>query len=187
MFMKRDDPIFDLLHKADSSAPPAPRIDDLPRAVFRRHRRRRAVRAASLITCLVLLACSGVFLVQRTQTRQLVIATQPSPIDTRAIELAAIDANIERHVRTADLLVAGEKRRQSRDRTQRSLEREDAIDMIQDQRNRAGLTLVSQGDRLNQQLQRSDDAVEVYRRAVELFPNTPAATIAAERLDRMKT
>ncbi len=182
--MKRDDPIFALLHKADASAPQMPRIEDLPHAVIRRHRCRRIVRSGSLLGCLVVMICAGALFVQQMQSPQLTSTTRPS---SENLALAALNADVELHARTAKFLVAGEKRRASLDRSRRSIARDDAIDVIQDERNRAGLTLVSHADRMNQQSQRADDAAEIYRRAMVLFPDTAAATIAAQRLEQLKT
>src|SRR5690606_28656263 len=50
---------------------------------------------------------------------------------------------------------------------------------------RAAQTLVAQGDRLLHELKLSRAARQRYRRAVELYPETPSAGVARWRLRRM--
>lgn len=188
LLMMHEDPLFNLLRDADGSAPPlTARRDGLSARVFRGYRRRRIVRSSGAVVLLLIMISSGAVLVQRVETSHIVHTTPAADIQTENPALIALDANVQLHTRTAELLVAGERRRQVIDRSQRSLTRDDALEVIQQQRNRAGLTLISQADRIGADPGRSEDAAEVYRRTIELFPNTPAASIAVRRLAQIKT
>ena len=58
-----------------------------------------------------------------------------------------------------------------------------ALDRISGQRQRAAMTLWLDARRIEQDGNRPDRAAEVYRRVVDLFPDTPAAELARQRLD----
>jgi TolA-binding protein len=51
----------------------------------------------------------------------------------------------------------------------------------------AALTLVGQADRLRDLLQRRDDALATYRRAAALFPETPSAAVARQRIEQLES
>ena len=53
-------------------------------------------------------------------------------------------------------------------------------------RAQAAVTLVSQADRLRDRLARPDDALAAYRRAAELFPDTPSAAVARQRIRQLE-
>jgi hypothetical protein len=125
----------------------------------------------------------SIFLQHRTGD---IAVTAPSTSDHHAQPLR-LASDVDLHARTADILLAGEKRRASLDRSRLTLSQNDAIDSIQQQRNRTALLLISQADRQGAQSPRDPQAADGYRRTIELFPETPAATIAAERLRQIRT
>lgn len=180
------DSLFKLLRDADSAI--VPTLDeDLVRSVYRRHRLRQATRATAAVCLVAAVGIGTALFMQSNPTPQpRLVTSQPARVSAPDMQLIALEAELDLHTRTADLLLAGERRRQSIQKSQRTLDQEDALDDIQRQRNRAALTLVSQGDRMAAQPERTTEAVEAYRRTIELFPDTSAATIAAERLAQLE-
>ena len=67
-----------------------------------------------------------------------------------------------------------------------SLSRTDPREEIRQQKNQFALTRVSEADRLADHPQRADEATRIYRQTIELFPGTPAADIAASRLEQLQ-
>jgi hypothetical protein len=190
------DALYNLLHDADRSAPAAPAhaVRELTKRVYRRRQRRRIGRGAAIAATLVLMAISPL-IVQHLRPQQLARHDRPhddagAPRDRRTgsaqAELASLDTAIARHAQTADLLVAVEKRRATRDKNILLLAREDrTITQVQQQREQAARTLLGEAERLNAHSPGSSEAAQMYRRAIELFPDTSAATVAQRRLQQL--
>ena len=184
-----NDPLFNLLKHADASDVSVPRaIADLPQRVYRRHRRRQVIRSSAVAALLLSVALSGLVL-QRIDTRQVVIVeptTQPQqPRPEPEIQFVVLGAAADLHTRTADLLRAGERRRDVMERSQATLSRVDPAVLIRREKNQFALSRVSEADRLSDHPDRADDAIKIYRQTIELFPDTPAANIAAKRLEHI--
>jgi hypothetical protein len=173
-----------LLREADQSALGGARqVEDLSERVFRRHRRRRVTRAVSVSAVLGLVACTTAVLLQSPPTTTV---QKPTRVQVDNLEVLWIDADIEKHARAADVLEAGERRRNAAGRRSPTPRSADILLTIDDERNRAALTLVSQADRLIEIPTSATDAIDIYRHVVELFPNSPAALVAARRLEQIR-
>lgn len=183
-----NDPLRNLLMDADArAATPGRLVPDLPQRVYRRHRRKRIIRSGALVVLLLSVALSGLLL-QRVDTGQMAegdeATTQPDfPRPGRDVQLVALNVTADVHARTAAMLRAGERRRDSMERSQVSLARIDPTVTVRRERNRFALARVAEADRLAGHPDGVRDAVKIYRRTIELFPDTPAADIAAKRLE----
>ena len=182
-----NDPLHNLLKRADASLEsPSRWIDDLPRRVYRRHRRRQITRSSAVVAMLLSVALVGFFL-QRVDAPKVAQGdedTLAAPQHDTQLALLAADADV--HARTADLLRASERRRDVMEKSLVSLSRTDPRDEIRRQKNQFALTRVSEADRLADHPQRGDDAAKIYRQTIELFPGTPAADIASRRLEQLQ-
>lgn len=182
-----NDPLHNLLTRADESlGSPSRRVDDLPRCVYRRHRRRQVMRSSAVVAMLLSVALVG-FVLQRIDAPQVVQGDDEMlPATQHDTELASLAADADVHARTADLLRASERRRDVMEKSLVSLSRTDPRDEIRRQKNQFALTRVSDADRLADHPQRGDDAAKIYRQTIELFPGTPAADIASRRLAQLQ-
>jgi hypothetical protein len=185
-----DDPLRQLLELADrppSLVVPA-RHDqpaDLAASIIRRHARRQwlvRVGTSGVVVAAILIVSSVLLWRVPESTHPHVIAATLTA-DSK-LELARLDQQAQVHARTAELLLAGEKRRASQRRAAQRASAADIDDQVLQQRAEAALTIVRSGDRLRTTYQLDDAAAAEYRRAIDLFPETPAAAVAARRLGR---
>ena len=186
------DPLHNLLRRADesySSAATARRSEDLPRRIYRRHRRKLVIRSSAVVALLLSAALVG-FVFQRVDQPQVVQREdqpfQPSSGPHSDAEFASLGTDADVHSRTADLLRASERRRDVMEKSLVSLARTDPRDEVREQKNQFALTRVSEANRLAEHTGRAGEAVKIYRQTIELFPGTPAAEIAAKRLEQLQ-
>ena len=201
------DPLDDLLHDADRSAPPPPSPRDLAEKVRGRARARTVRRRAAVAVVLPLAIAGTAALLFRksvpTDTSHPVATTNPSTRDAVAVkpetassaDRAALLAEARRLESEASvrLAVAG-KLAARRDRRRREAELATApggmaapgVASLEVEREKAALTLLDHGDRLRRDLKEVDAALAAYRRTVELFPDTRWAAVAQRRLEEIR-
>lgn len=160
------DPLQQLLRNADVEAPRS--SNDVATSVRQRYaKQRRNYRIASAAACLFAVASIAIALSLRREHPQVVAVAPPS--------VASIDDRI--HEMTVAKLTTP-KRRMYRSATPQA--------DLQLQRDTAALILVYDAEQHAKQ-NRSADAVALYRRAIDLFPQTHWAQVARERLKEMQT
>jgi hypothetical protein len=190
-----DDPLKRILQQADVAAGDPPEVaGDLARRVRALAARRRRVSFGLSVAAAVALAAGMTFLVSRAPTSSergagpgIVQSGQAPP------DLAEIRAEIERLGREAEMRLAVARRtRELLEQTERSraLKRQhdypDPVARARREVDRAAFVLVSQADRMCRDLDLCDSAAVKYQRVVDLFPETPWATVARQRLDEIK-
>lgn len=190
-----DDPLKRILQEADAAADqPPPMSTDLARRVRRLAERRRrlsfglnAAAALVLAVGMTLLWSSpripprpvpGVHLVGQQQ-EQLEAERMQAEI-TRLRREAASRLAVAR--RTRELMARSGRARGSK----LAAEVPDPMANVRREVERTAYLLVWQADRMCRQQNLCDLAVGKYRRVVELFPDTPWATVARQRLDEIR-
>lgn len=198
-----------LLRDADAAFPPPPLDPDLAANVRRLSRRRRSRRRIAGGCVVVLVAASVVAAVQSSRGRlrggsvaqsgplSHSPATPPAPHVSvpvsNAVEAAAEYrlAKLEADAAVASasrLLVAERSRRQLRELDGRLADGSPTqAERIASFRAVAALTLISQADRLESRADSPLDALATYRRAVELFPDTPWVAVARQRMEELQS
>jgi hypothetical protein len=172
------DPLIQLLREADESAsvPPARSAGAIADAVRRRRRheqlRGRAVAGGCVIVAVIALGFS-----LRPREPEVVVAKRPASTSEAKVSLAQLDLDARLAEMTARRLVAAETRRRA--------PLAGPID-IQQQRDRAALVLVYEGDGYARG-KRATDAIASYQRAIELFPQSRWADVARQRLKELNT
>jgi len=162
------DRLEQLLRGADRNPPRATR--DIAGAIRRRRvKQRHTVRIASVVTCVFAVASIAVALMK----------PKNPPVADVAVPIVAVQASLEDriHELTIAKLESNATRRRNAAKPQADVMRE---------RDRAALILVYDAQQLAKE-NRSSDAVALYRRAIELFPQTHWAQVARERLKDMPT
>jgi hypothetical protein len=186
-----DDELLQLLKRADEPAKLAPHaLRDLPARVLRRRSRRRVARASAMLMVLLVGSISIVTLLERPEQQRagLIANVTTLPSEPRANVLATIDSQIDLHARTAAMLTSIEQSRaRSARASQRDAGREDVLLVNDRARDQAAMLLLQRADRLSNDASDSGAAAKQYRRAIELFPDTPAAAVAQRRLDQIKS
>jgi hypothetical protein len=185
-----------LLQQADATAGPPPRIGDhLAARVRGRVLRRRRVAFRLSAAAAIVLAAGVTVLMSYSPTRRGPLAgagiARSEPVatphgDVRA-ELARLDREAEIRIavarRTAEILT---QRRLAESRTLQQPAIADPVADAQREVEQAAYTLVSQADRMCRDMNLCATAVVNYQRVVELFPETPWATVARQRLEEIK-
>jgi hypothetical protein len=180
------DPIGDLLTHADATAgPPQPRpgLADRVRTQAQRRRTRARVTAGAV----AVLAIAGAFPAVRSTLRQR--TTDVTSVPANAFDAARLRQEITalRQEATArEKVVAAMLAGEARGRRPPARSPVDPLQRIRDQQDVAALALVRQADRLYHDLARPQRAAATYERVVELFPQTPWATVARQRLVEIK-
>ena len=189
MNAQRDDPddIAALLRQADAAAPPPPGGVELAPKVRRLSRRRAlcrdVVKATSAAAVLVVLASSA-YLV-RPPSRP---TTATPPVATLA-EYRLAKAEADARVAFVVRIVTSEKLDRPRATRDSDSEQVDPLplDQVALLRAQAALALVGQADQLTRRADRPGEALATYRRAAELFPETPGAAVARRRMEDLQT
>lgn len=177
-----EDKIKRLLQKADQTAgSPAYVPANLATAVRRRAKQRTFVRlAAPLSAAAILLIAFGIYQLVRTPAN-----------DTREqMRLAALKAEVEqlRQQTDATLKLVREVIKNQRRRSQlQALEAKlasipDPLEQMQRQADKTAFILVYQANRMYEELDQKDSAIQTYNRVIELFPQSKWAEVARERL-----
>lgn len=186
------DDLKQLLEQADRSGGPPLMPSDLAERVRRRGRRRRVTRLVASGAGTVVLALAAMWTLYHLPRPALPIRpivrlpAPPSPLRDDA-ELRRLDAEAQVHQQLADALWQAERRAQRLARANAILAAPDAFQVIQSHRDQAALTTLEQADRLLHQLKLTDEAKHEYEQAIRLFPETPGAAVARQRLQAMNS
>jgi len=166
------DPIRQILKQTDLAMPAPPPGSNLAERVRRRARNQRLIRA---VAAGVMVATVGIVSVtaMRDHPRPVVQAKLPAKDDLRWIE-----ADAKYHQMVADLL---EKHEREAVRPANS-DAEEYLWQLSQQGNRAALILVRSADRIYQESHDRSAAEANYRQVIHLFPDSPAAAVAQQRL-----
>jgi hypothetical protein len=192
-----DEPLKRLLQEVDAAAGPPP---DLPADLALRVRtlalRRQRMRFGLSMAAAIVLAVGMASLWSQAPPAPSglggpaeIVQTRPEPPD-----VASIRAEIEQLRREADLRLAVAQRTQE---ILEQMRRAEALtkpqqalpDPVVDARReleKAAYTLVYQADRMCRELDLCESAAIKYQRVVELFPETPWAVVARQRLSEIK-
>jgi hypothetical protein len=171
------DPIGQLLRDADAALPSPAAPEGLAlRVRHRRDRRRRVMRMAMGVAVIVIVSLATLpSVISRHAIRNRVaITTAPVP-PAHTTSLAELDLAARLHEQTAAMLM---------DRSSASRPKPPHANGVVDprtQRDRVALILVYEADRSARE-KRPAEAAAAYRRAIALFPHSPWAQVARQRL-----
>jgi hypothetical protein len=166
-----NDPIREILRKTDTAiGTPAPG-ENLADRVRRRARNQRRVRVMGA----AVVAVVAVVLVKlpRNQPRPGVRAALPARNDLRWVEMDA-----KYHQMVADLLEKDERKVVPPDVSKA----DEFLWQLSQERNQAAFILVGSGDRNYEEFHNRLAAEANYRQVIHLFPDSPAAAMAQQRL-----
>ena len=173
----RHDPLNQLLRQADASAAPPPVGANLAGRIRWRERRRQQLRAGAIATLALFLGAWICLRANRPHDRIIV----EDAADWRA-ELASLDAIAMGHLQAAKSLERVEEGGRRLGLIELQLVQPDVMERIDAAREFAGWVLVREADRMRNQPAHQAEAMEIYRRAVRLFPGSTAAGQAMQQL-----
>jgi hypothetical protein len=195
----QEDPLSRILKQADADlGGPSPLPDDLARRVRLRAARRRSQRVAgglAVAAAIVLAIGASVMLSRRPALpafqgggdRRITHAEplEPDPRGVRA-ELARLGAEAEWRAavaRRTEEILAQMRRAES---LKRESDSSDPLARLRRQVDQAAFTLVAHADRMCREQNLCRSAVVKYQRVITLFPDTPWAKVARQRLQEIE-
>jgi hypothetical protein len=169
------DPIREILRNTDSAmSAPIPR-DGLASKVRRKLRNRRI--AAGAATGIAIAAAVVLpLLLHQTRPLPAVQASEPTKYDRQLIE-----ADATYHQMVADLLVKYEHGQNHR----QTPKTDDFLWQLSQERDRTALLLIGSGDRIYRDFHNRPAAESHYRQVIHLFPESPAAALAQQKLQNL--
>lgn len=190
-----DQQLQQLLRQADEAfAGPRvgpPELSVKVRQLARRQRRRRLFGSAA--AAVLVLSLSTVAWVNRSghpSPAPTPILADNSPKPLSAAELQMQVERLREEIQTGCQTVHEVLERQEVEQRLAALREQaeaDPFKAVNDQLDRAALTMVYQADRMYHELNLRESAVASYQRTIELFPQTHWAQVAKDRLAELKT
>lgn len=181
----RADPLRDLLERTDAALPPPAIAGRFSERLAKRRagRRRLQVAMSALLAMATVLAVLRFSKPHQRSDYELDGHAPAFDIDRCRKELAALQAEAAIHQQAADAIAAIRRQTDAFERSRdRMLLAPDPFDRIEHARDCAARILLLSGDRLTASSGHHQQATEEYRRAAALFPDTPAAEEAIQRL-----
>lgn len=180
-----EDKLKNLLQDADRAAGrPTPVSIDLP-VLRRRAGRRRVIRiafpvsaAAAVLVALGLWAYMGGLAKPKTEQER---------IASLENQVKALQARTDAALKFVHEVLEDERRQRRLDELQAELASiGDPLEEIREQVDKTAFMLVYQADRMYRELGLKKSAVRAYDRVIELFPESPSAKVARQRLSEIK-
>jgi hypothetical protein len=136
----------------------------------------------------MIVGLAGVWVANRpeTQRRDNVIAVQTANTRDAGAELAELRRESAAREVMVKELEAAERRVESRKLELAMLRRPSAMDLIRRQQDMAAVVVLHDARQMEDRPNRRQDALERYERVLELFPSSPAAAEARDRLEQLK-
>lgn len=194
-----DDRLADLLRETDRALPPPTGRPDLAARVRRRAAQHRIVRrTGGALAAAIALALGATFAFRAASHKA---APPETPMRPDAVQVAIADSQEELAQLRAELdqlraeadstlaiIEAVKTQQQQRARAAAIAQASsDPQEQIRQELDRAAFTIVYQADRMYRELGLKQSAIRDYRQTIELFPGTPAAQVARERLTQIET
>jgi tetratricopeptide (TPR) repeat protein len=180
----KTDFLEELLARTDAALPPPSTSGLLTMRVAARIERRRRVHLA--LTALVTIGIAAAVL-HSSQSHPRVVhpPSHEAAFDIAQCrrEIAALDAEASTHQKAAEEIAAVQRKCENLENARaKALLAPDPLAHIEEARDRAARILLIDAVRLTAGNGRRAEAIEDYRKAIQLFPGTPAAREAAQRL-----
>lgn len=188
-----DERLGQLLRQADEAFG-GPRVGpaDLSQKVRRQVRRQHHVRvfgtAAAAVLVLSLSTVAWVNRYGRTGPMLIIADNGQKPVSVAELQMQI--EQLREEIRTGCEAVQEVLRRQEAEQRLAALRKQteaDPLKEVNDQVDRAALTMVYQADRMYRELNLRESAVASYEQTIKLFPQTHWAQVAKDRLAELKT
>ena len=181
-----EDKIKNLLQQADRMAGLPKHVSANLSAIVRRRAHRRHVLVnitAPLAAAAVILIAAGIWNIAMRTSGQ---AEDQDKIISLERQLEQLQVRTDAALNLIQEVLVAEQKRHSLDELEAQLASiPDPLEEIQKQVEKTAFILVYQADRLYYELNRTDSAVETYKRVIKLFPKNQWAQVARERLSEI--
>jgi hypothetical protein len=168
------DRLEQMLQDADASAPP-PVVESGLVIGVRRRAAQRTMNERIAAVLLISLGVAGILMWSTQRPRTPVVYQLPSPSHDEP-------ADIRTHERFAMELIRLRRESHAAAAARAALLEPDAVQQIDDAREKAALVLLGDANRLARSPSRRDEAPDNYRQVIRLFPHTYGAAQAEQEL-----
>ena len=190
----RDEDISHLLRQADEQfEPELPSSSEIVERVWRLDRRasRRRKALAAATACAVLITASVAWRNWRLDNAApeqpaVPIAETNANKPTRPIadELDRLTAEADAAFRFAQRMIA-DRRRSTWRRATSANGRADPIEEVRERLDQVAFRMVREADQLRTDMRPTEESLSIYRNVIRLFPDTPSAHLARERINAL--
>lgn len=178
-----EDKIKNLLYEADQTAGgPVPLSSNIAAAVRRRASRRHTANLAFRVAAAaVVLFALGIwsFNVKKARDRQRIVVLEA--------EIKQLKTQTDATLNLIRQVIDEERKHRRLDEMRAQLASiPDPLEDIQKQVDKTAFILVYQANRMYSELNQKDSAVQAYKRVIELFPQSPWAEVARQRISEIQ-
>jgi hypothetical protein len=179
-----EEKLKNLLQMADQTAiGPVPASVELS-AVRRRARCRHLANiAAPIAAAAVILIAAGIWYIAAGTAE----TSQQKKIVSLEIQVQQLQARADATLNLVREVLEDQRRQRHLAELEAELARiGDPLQQVRDEIEKTAFVLVYQADRMHNELNQTDSAVDAYNRVIELFPQTRSAKTARQRLSQMQ-
>jgi hypothetical protein len=180
-----EDKIKNLLKETDrlSGRPESFKVDIS--AIQKKARRRKIINIASPVAAAAVLILGVCFLV--LQAPDTGPTEKPVETATTQMKIKQLQANTEATISLIHEILEQERSQQRLNELEVELASiPDPVEKVNEELDRTAFILVYSADKMYNELNLTDSAVETYKRVIKLFPDNQWAQVARERLDTIK-
>ena len=154
-------------------------------AIHKKAQRRKIINIASPIAAAAALIFGISFLILHTPGTK--PKEKPAETVTTQMKIKQLQANTEATISLIHEILEQERRQQRLNELEVELASiPDPIEKVNEELDRTAFILVYSADKMYNELNLTDSAVETYKRVIQLFPDNQWAQVARERLDTIK-
>ena len=180
-----EDKIKRMLQEADRQAGPPETFEVDISAIRKKALHRKIINIASPVAAAAVLIFGVCFLILQTPETKPI----PKPIETASTEMKIkqLQANTEATINLIHEILEQERSQQRLNELEVELASiPDPVEKVNEELDRTAFILVYSADKMYNELNLTDSAVETYKRVIKLFPDNQWAQVARERLDTIK-
>ena len=180
-----EDRIKNLLQETDRMAerPEAFKVDIS--VIHKKAQRRKIINIASPVAAAAVLILGICFLILQTPDTELI--EKPLETTTTEMKIKQLQANTEATINLIHEILEQERSQQRLNELEAELASiPNPIEKVNEELDRTAFILVYSADKMYNELNLTDSAVETYKRVIKLFPDNQWAQVARERLDTIK-
>ena len=180
-----EDRIKNLIQEADRLAGQPEYVKVDISAIRRKAQRRKIINIASPVAAAAVMIFGVSFLILQIQDIEPI--EEPTEIASTEMKIKQLQASTDATINFIHEILEQEQRQKRIHELEAELASiPDPIEKVNEELDRTAFILVYSADKMYNELNLTDSAVETYKRVIQLFPDNQWAQVARERLDTIK-